>query len=120
MGHSIDSNTTSCGATIRLTFTAHDGVKHEVLSPVGTSLMQAALNNDVVGIDAICGGDRACATCHVYVDDKWLEKLTEPTVHERSMIRYMRKPTANSRLSCAIELTAAHDGLAVRIPESQY
>tara|TARA_R110001606_G_scaffold12165_4_gene52344 strand:- start:22207 stop:22569 length:363 start_codon:yes stop_codon:yes gene_type:complete len=120
MDQFIDPNARPLNPTIRLMFIAHDGVEHEVVSPIGQTLMQAAVNNDIPGIDAICGGDRACATCQVYVDDQWLEALPEPTVHEQAMVRYMRRPAMNSRLSCAIELAAVHDGLTVRIPQCQY
>jgi len=86
----------------------------------GDSLMEAAVSNEVPGIDADCGGGCACATCHVYVDEAWLEKTGEPSPMETSMLNLAEGVANNSRLSCQISLNESLDGLVVRLPESQH
>lgn len=81
--------------------------------------MQVARRHDVPGIDADCGGKCACATCHVHVDDAWMAKVGGRGETEDSMLAFASGVTANSRLSCQIEVTAELDGLRVTTPESQ-
>jgi ferredoxin, 2Fe-2S len=87
----------------------------------GQSLMQAAVANNVEGIEADCGGMMTCATCHVYVRSEFLAKLPAMTSDEDAMLDYtaaLRK--ANSRLSCQIPITAELDGLTVDLPATQH
>lgn len=85
----------------------------------GTSLMEAAVENDVEGIIAECGGTCVCGTCHVYVDSQWLEKVGEPDVMETGLLSFVEGATSGSRLSCQIVLSDDLDGLIVHLPESQ-
>jgi 2Fe-2S ferredoxin len=103
-----------------VTYQHEDGSKETVNAPVGTSVMQAAVSNDVSGILAECGGAAACATCHVYVDEAWLDRLPAMGDDENDMLDCTaseRRP--NSRLSCQIELSSDLDGLVVCMPETQ-
>jgi 2Fe-2S ferredoxin len=81
--------------------------------------MEAAVDNNVPGIVAECGGSCSCATCHVYVDESWVGQLEEPTPEEADLIEFLDGARPNSRLSCQILLTDELDGLTLRIPESQ-
>jgi 2Fe-2S ferredoxin len=82
--------------------------------------MQGAVDNNVPGIDADCGGECACATCHVFVDPAWEAKTGTANEQEASMLSFAATKQDNSRLSCQIEMTAALDGLVVRMPEAQH
>ncbi|GAN76081.1 2Fe-2S iron-sulfur cluster-binding protein [Acidisphaera rubrifaciens] len=104
----------------KVTYIEHDGTPHAIDVPVGLSVMRGAVDNNVPGIDADCGGECACATCHVYVDEAWLAKLPPQGEQETSMLGFAATAQPNSRLSCQIEMTAALDGLVVRMPESQH
>jgi 2Fe-2S ferredoxin len=103
----------------KVTYLEPDGTPREVEAPAGTTVMEAAIDNDVEGIVAECGGACSCATCHVYVDEEWLAKLQPPDAQEDGMLDCVLDRQANSRLSCQIELTEELDGLLVRVPESQ-
>jgi 2Fe-2S ferredoxin len=102
-----------------ITFIEHDGAEHQVELEAGKSLMQIAMDNGVPGIDADCGGECACGTCHVIVDSAWLD------VAGKAGCRGIadagddpeRKPA--SRLSCQIKATDAMDGMVVHLPEFQ-
>ena len=85
----------------------------------GLSIMEGAIQNDVPGIDADCGGSMACATCHVYVEEKWLNKIPKAEEAEVDMIDMAFEPKKNSRLSCQLIVTDDLDGLKVRTPEKQ-
>ena len=85
----------------------------------GTSVMRAAVNNAVPGIDGDCGGACACGTCHVYLDDDWLQKVGEASEIEISLLELASKRTEGSRLACQIEVVPEFDGLVVRMPPSQ-
>ncbi|MEV1294871.1 2Fe-2S iron-sulfur cluster-binding protein [Pseudonocardia sp. NPDC049635] len=96
-----------------------DGTREEVSVPVGTPVMKAAVANGIDGIVAECGGNLACSTCHVYVEDGWgaLPALSED---EDDMLEATTAPrTEQSRLSCQLVMTPELDGLVVRVPESQ-
>jgi len=82
----------------------------------GLSVMEGAIQNDVSGIDADCGGSMACATCHVYVEEKWLDKIPKAEDAEEDMIDMAFEPKKNSRLSCQIIVSDELDGLTVNIP----
>ena len=85
----------------------------------GLSVMEGAIQNDVPGIDADCGGSMACATCHVYVEEKWLDKLSKAEDGEIDMIDMAFEPQKNSRLSCQLIVTNELDGLKVTTPKKQ-
>ena len=82
--------------------------------------MEAATGNDIPGIDADCGGACACATCHVYVDENWLEATGKPGDLEAEMLEVAEEVKENSRLACQMSITEEMDGLVVATPESQF
>lgn len=104
----------------KVTFIAHDGTQRNVDAENGQSLMRAAVDNDVRGIDADCGGMCACATCHVFVDPDWFARLPEPSSMESSMLEFTAERRETSRLACQIPITPALDGLVVTLPEGQH
>ena len=104
----------------KVTYIEFDDTAHEVEVPIGDTLMSGAIDNDVPGIDADCGGQCACATCHVYVQGDWLEKTGPRTEMEESMLDFAAVTQDDSRLACQIEMTAALDGIVVRMPEGQH
>ena len=85
----------------------------------GLSVMEGAIQKDIPGIDADCGGSMACATCHVYVEDKWFDKIPKAEDAENDMIDMAFEPKKNSRLSCQIIVSDELDGLEVTTPEKQ-
>ena len=85
----------------------------------GLSVMEGAVQNNIPGIDADCGGSMACATCHVYVEDKWLNKIPKAEDAEIDMIDMALEPKKNSRLSCQLIVSNELDGLTVTTPEKQ-
>jgi 2Fe-2S ferredoxin len=103
-----------------VTYIEFDGTTHTVDVPVGLSVMRGAVDNEIPGIDADCGGQCACATCHVFVDPAWLERTGERSEMEDSMLEFAAATQDNSRLACQIEVTDALDGLIVRMPEGQH
>jgi 2Fe-2S ferredoxin len=103
----------------RITYIEFDGTPHSIDVPPGQSLMEGAVRNGVPGIDADCGGNCACATCHVFVDRAWLDKVAPPLDEEKSMLAYVTGAQPNSRLACQIAVTTDLDGLTVRMPERQ-
>ena len=102
-----------------IVFIEHGGTRREVRAPEGVTLMEVARQHGIEGIVAQCGGACACATCHVYVAPQWLEKLEPREDMEEGMLENAWEPRPNSRLSCQIHVTAALDGLEVRVPERQ-
>jgi 2Fe-2S ferredoxin len=101
-------------------FIAHDGQRREVTVEPGLSLMRAAVDNGVAGIDGDCGGACACATCHVFVDAGWLGRLDPVGAQEEEMLNFTAERLDNSRLACQIEVTDALDGLTVTLPQGQH
>ena len=85
----------------------------------GLTVMEGAIQNEITGIDADCGGSMACATCHVYVDEKWFDKIPKAEDAEVDMIDMAFEPKKNSRLSCQIIVSDELDGLKVTTPEKQ-
>jgi 2Fe-2S ferredoxin len=85
----------------------------------GLTVMEGAVQNNITGIDADCGGSMACATCHVYVEESWFNKLPDPEDAEKDMIDMAYEPKKNSRLSCQIIVSDEIDGLTVKTPEKQ-
>ncbi len=96
-----------------------DGTKYEVEGTNGSTVMEVAIRNNVPRIEAECGGACACATCHVYVDDAWRERVGEAQPMEEDMLDFAYDPRPGSRLSCQITLQDAFDGLVVHLPEQQ-
>ncbi|GIX30558.1 MAG: (2Fe-2S) ferredoxin [Porticoccaceae bacterium] len=97
-----------------------DGTRQEVHLESGTTVMQGAVDNMVEGILGDCGGCCSCATCHVYVDEAWVDKVGKPDDVERDMLEFVINPKETSRLSCQIVVSDELDGLVVHLPESQY
>jgi len=108
------------GATANITYIEHGGAEHRVDVPMGFSVMEGAKRYAIPGIDGDCGGACACGTCHVYVEDGWLERLPAMDELERDMLDFAFDVQPNSRLSCQIKADAGLDGLVVRCPPRQY
>ncbi len=104
----------------KILFLTHEGRELVIDALEGASVMEAAVSNNVPGIDADCGGACACATCHVYVDNDWIKRLPEKTELEIKMLDFAVGVQPNSRLSCRLTIDEQLDGLVVRIPASQY
>src|ERR1700692_4088134 len=104
----------------KVTFNGFSGGTHTVEVPPGTTLMRAATDNRVPGIDGDCGGNCACATCHVYVDPDWSQRVGAPTARETDMLNLLAHLQSTSRLACQITLPDALKGLVVNLPESQH
>lgn len=103
----------------RISFVSPAGKVSTVDVKDGLSVMEAAVRNDVPGIDGECGGACACATCHVYIADEWLERVGEAPEMEQNMLEFANNLRPTSRLSCQITLRAELDGLVVHTPENQ-
>lgn len=104
-----------------ITFVQADGTEQGLEAPAGVSLMQAATGAGVPGIIADCGGLAVCATCHVYVDPIWLDRLGPVADDEDERLEYTAAPRLpNSRLSCQVRLTDQMQGLRVSVPKRQY
>ena len=103
----------------KITYISHDGKKNTVEVLSGLSVMECALQNNIEGIDADCGGSMACATCHVYVAENWFNKIDKAQDAEQDMLDMVHEPKKNSRLSCQIIVSNELDGLEVIIPAKQ-
>jgi 2Fe-2S ferredoxin len=103
----------------RITFVDFGGTARTVEAEVGSTVMDAAIKDGVPGIDAECGGGCACATCHVYVEEEWLDAVGPPQAMEEDMLDFASDVRANSRLSCQIEVRPELDGLVVHTPARQ-
>src|SRR5690606_15151582 len=103
----------------KLTYIAFDGTRFDVEAENGSTVMENAIRNAVPGIEAECGGACACATCHVYVDEAWTDKVGEPEAMEEDMLDFAYDVRPTSRLSCQIKVRDELDGLVVQIPERQ-
>jgi ferredoxin, 2Fe-2S len=104
----------------QVTFIEFNGKVHTVAAQNGLSLMRAAVDNNVPGIDADCGGSCACATCHVYITPEWQGKLGKQSKMEEDMLDFAASTQPNSRLACQINIDEALDGLVVTMPEGQH
>ena len=103
----------------KITYITHDQKNHTIDVENGLTVMEGAVQNDIPGIDADCGGGMACATCHVYVKEDWLDKLPKKEDGEEDMLDMAFEPKSNSRLSCQIIVSDELDGLVVNIPSKQ-
>lgn len=104
----------------KITFIQPDGRAQTVEGEAGMTVMETAKKHLVDGIEAECGGACACATCHVYVDDAWRERVGPPTEMEEDMLDFAFDVRESSRLSCQIKVTPELDGLVVRVPDKQF
>ncbi len=106
----------------KITYIEHDGREHQVEVAPGLSVMRGAVDNSIPGIDADCGGECACATCHVYIEEDWVGVIGTPVPgsQEASMLSFAALARPNSRLSCQIKVSEALDGLIVHMPEGQH
>ena len=103
----------------KIIYNTHDNKTHSIEVQNGLTVMEGAVQNDIPGIDADCGGGMACATCHVYVNEDWMDKLPPKDDGEEDMLDMAFEPKKNSRLSCQIIVTDDLDGLTVSIPSKQ-
>jgi len=103
----------------KIYFVSHEGEVSVVEAEVGSSLMAVANEHSIAGIDADCGGECSCGTCHVILDKNWAGKVTDPSDFEESMLSMNADRQAHSRLSCQVEVKAEHDGFKVNIPSHQ-
>src|SRR5690554_549490 len=103
----------------QITFIEHNGTTHVVEIAEGQTLMQTAVDNSIPGIDADCGGACACGTCHVIVDQDWIQSTGNINADEQGMLGLTPEKTDTSRLSCQVTVSEALDGLIVRLPEFQ-
>ena len=103
----------------KITYRDFQGNSKTIEVENGLSVMEGAIQNDIPGIDADCGGAMACATCHVYVEEKWLDKLHKAEEAEVDMIDMAYDPKKNSRLSCQLIVSDELEGLMVTTPEKQ-
>jgi 2Fe-2S ferredoxin len=103
----------------KVTYIENSGNSHTIEIANGLSVMEGAVQNDIPGIDADCGGGMACATCHVYVKEEWLDKLSKKEDGEEDMLDMAFEPKKNSRLSCQLIVTDDLNGLVVNIPTKQ-
>ena len=103
----------------KITYISHNKEKNTVEVPTGLSVMEGALQNNIKGIDADCGGSMACATCHVYVSENWVDKIEKIQDAEQDMLDMAYEPKKNSRLSCQIIVSNDLDGLEVTTPTKQ-
>ena len=103
----------------KITYITHDNQNHTIDVQNGLSVMEGAVQNDIPGIDADCGGGMACATCHVYVNNEWFDKIPTKEDGEEDMLDMAFEPKKNSRLSCQLTVSDELDGLQVTTPEKQ-
>ena len=103
----------------KIIFKDYQGNSKTINVDPGLSVMEGAIQNNIPGIDADCGGSMACATCHVYVEEKWLDKILKAEDAEIDMIDMAFEPKKNSRLSCQLTVSDELDGLIVDIPSKQ-
>ena len=103
----------------KITYIEHNGKSHTLDVAKGLSVMEGAIQNNISGIDADCGGSMACATCHVYVKEEWFDKLPKKEDGEEDMIDMAYEPNKFSRLSCQLIVSDELEGLIVNLPEKQ-
>ena len=103
----------------KVTYIEHDGKSHTIDIQNGLTVMEGAIQNNIPGIDADCGGSMACATCHVYVKEEWFNRIPKKEDGEDDMLDMAFEPKTNSRLSCQIIVSDELDGLEVTIPSKQ-
>ena len=105
---------------VKITFVEHDGTEHVLEGEDGMTLMELAIKNSLPGIDADCGGACACATCHIYIRDDWMDRVGKAVDMEQDMLDFAFDVKDNSRLSCQVKVDGNIDGLTVDLPEKQF
>ncbi len=103
----------------KITYIEHSGKSHTIEVQNGLTVMEAAVQNNISGIDADCGGSMACATCHVYVKEEWFNKLPKKEDGEEDMLDMAYEPRKFSRLSCQLIVSNELEGLVVNLPVKQ-
>ena len=103
----------------KITYIEHNGKSHDIDVANGLTVMEGAVQNNIPGIDADCGGSCACATCHVYVKEEWFDKIPKIESAEEDMLDMAFEPKKMSRLSCQITVSDSLDGLVVKMPSKQ-
>ena len=103
----------------KITYIEHSGKSHTIQVQNGLTVMEGAVQNNIPGIDADCGGSMACATCHVYVKEEWFNKLPKKEDGEEDMLDMAYEPNKFSRLSCQLTVSDELEGLVVNLPEKQ-
>ena len=103
----------------KITYKDYEGNSRTIEVENGLTVMEGAIQKEIPGIDADCGGSMACATCHVYVEEEWLNKIPKAEEAEVDMIDVAFEPKKNSRLSCQLMVTDELDGLVVTTPTKQ-
>ena len=103
----------------KITYVEHSGKLHTIQVQNGLTVMEGAVQNNIPGIDADCGGSMACATCHVYVKEEWFNKLPKKEDGEEDMLDMAYEPSKFSRLSCQLTVSDELEGLVVKLPEKQ-
>jgi len=103
----------------KITYIENNGKSHTIDVANGLSVMEGAVQNNITGIDADCGGSMACATCHVYVKEEWFDKLPKKEDGEEDMLDMAFEPKKFSRLSCQLMVSDDLDGLVVNLPAKQ-
>ena len=103
----------------KVTYIEHNGNSHIIEIANGLSVMEGAVQNDIPGIDADCGGGMACATCHVYIKEEWFDKIPKKEDGEEDMLDMAFEPNKFSRLSCQLLISDELDGLIVSLPSKQ-
>ena len=103
----------------KITYIEHSGKSHTIQVQNGLTVMEGAVQNNISGIDADCGGSMACATCHVYVKEEWFNKLLKKEDGEEDMLDMAYEPNKFSRLSCQLTVSDELEGLVVNLPVKQ-
>ena len=103
----------------KITYIEHSGKTHTIEVQNGLTVMEGAIQNNIPGIDADCGGSMACATCHVYVKEEWFNKLAKKEDGEEDMLDMAHEPNKFSRLSCQLTVSNELDGMIVNLPKKQ-
>ena len=103
----------------KITYIEHSGKSHTIEVQNGLTVMEGAIQNNIPGIDADCGGSMACATCHVYVKEEWFNKLPKKEDGEEDMLDMAHEPNKFSRLSCQLTISDELEGIIVNLPEKQ-
>ena len=103
----------------KITYIEHSGKSHTIEVQNGLTVMEGAIQNNIPGIDADCGGSMACATCHVYVKEEWFNKLPKKEDGEEDMLDMAYEPNKFSRLSCQLTVSDKLEGMIINLPEKQ-
>ena len=103
----------------KITYVEHSGKLHTIQVQNGLTVMEGAVQNNIPGIDADCGGSMACATCHVYVKEEWFNKLPKKEDGEEDMLDMAYEPNKFSRLSCQLTVSDELEGMVVNLPVKQ-